>query len=83
MVRKQFYLEDEQAEALERRAKETGEGQAEIVRRALERYLAHGDVDERRRAAWARIIESMEAVSARATGATRERTWTRDELYER
>jgi hypothetical protein len=81
MVRKQVYIEPRQDELLKAWAEETGKSEAEIVREALDRWLA----SERRRreaeAAWEEeraFIEARMAEGPLANG----RTWTREALYE-
>ena len=46
MIRKQVYIEPEQDERLKEWAEETGKSEAEIIRQALDRWLAS---EERRR----------------------------------
>jgi hypothetical protein len=81
MVRKQLYLDDKQDAELASRARELGVSQAEVVRRAVDRYLA----DERPAAsdrAWEEL-EAMWAESDRRGVGSGGRRWTRDELHER
>ena len=81
MVRKQVYIEPRQDELLKEWAEETGKSEAEIVREALDRWLA----SERRRreaeTAWEEERAFIEARVAEGPLPGR-RTWTREELYE-
>ncbi|MBF4509203.1 MAG: ribbon-helix-helix protein, CopG family [Aeromicrobium sp.] len=81
MVRKQLYIDDKQEAALKRHAKERGVTEAELVREALDVYLAQvarGEAD----AAWERIMELSERQAAKGP-VPGKRDWTRDELYDR
>ena len=81
MVRKQLYIDDEQEAALKRCARERGVTEAELVRDALDRYLA--DVErEESDAAWARIMALSERQGAKGP-VPGKRDWTREEIYER
>jgi hypothetical protein len=81
MVRKQLYLQEDLDRELAERARLLGVSQAELVRRAVELFLADErpgalesavrDID----AAWVR----GDALGVGSWGAT----WTRDELHER
>jgi hypothetical protein len=81
MVRKQLYLDEAQDRELARRARALGVTQAEVVRRAVDRYLAderpsaRASAMEALRSAWARDVE-------RGVGSGGVRP-TREELHER
>jgi hypothetical protein len=81
MVRKQVYIEPQQDELLKQWAEETGRTEADIVREALDQWLA----SERRRreaqAAWETERAFIESQIAEGPG-NGGRTWTREELYE-
>jgi hypothetical protein len=81
MVRKQVYIEPRQDKLLKRWAAETGRTEAEIVREALDRWMAS---EERRREAEAAWEEERAFIEARmAEGPVPGgRRWTREELYE-
>lgn len=82
MVRKQIYLEAEQAERLQRRAKELGVSQADLIRRCLDQ------LDRVRRAlpvdrkAWQDELTYIRERAGTQTALDRQRHWTREELYE-
>jgi hypothetical protein len=81
MVRKQVYIEPRQDELLKKWAEETGKSEAEIVREALDRWMAS---EERRReseAAWKEVLAFAEERAAYGP-VPGGRTWTREELYE-
>lgn len=81
MVRKQVYIEPRQDELLKQWAEETGKTEAEILRQALDHWLASEQRRREAEAAWEAeraFIESRIAQGPVAGG----RTWTREELYE-
>lgn len=83
MVRKQLNLEVDLDQALAERATELGISQSELVRRAIERFLAESDREERLAA-----VERLKAMwaedEALGIGSGPEgRTWTREELHDR
>jgi hypothetical protein len=81
MVRKQVYIEPRQDRLLKQWAAETGRTEAEIVREALDRWMAS---EERRReaeVAWEEVLDFAEEWAAQGPVAGG-RTWTREELYE-
>ncbi len=47
VVRKQLYLREDQDALLKQRARELGVSEAEVVRRALDRFLASPEEDQR------------------------------------
>jgi len=47
VVRKQLYLREDQDALLKQRARDLGISEAELVRRALDRYLASSEEDQR------------------------------------
>jgi hypothetical protein len=81
MVRKQLYLDETTDRELARRARALGVTQAEIVRRAVERYLADQRPEANDRA-WEEL-EAMWAESDRRGVGSGGQRWTRDELHER
>jgi hypothetical protein len=81
MVRKQLYIDDEQEAALKQYAKERGVTEAELVRDALDRYLAE-IAREEADAAWARIMDLSERQAAKGP-VPGKRDWTREEIYDR
>ena len=81
MVRKQVYIEPRQDELLKKWARESGKSEAEIVRQALDRWLAG---EERRRKAGAAWEEERVFIESRIAEGPVDggRSWTREELYE-
>ncbi|MBU4555444.1 MAG: ribbon-helix-helix protein, CopG family [Actinobacteria bacterium] len=83
MVRKQLNLEEDLDQALAERASELGISQSELVRRAIETFLAQSQRDEgiaaleRLRAMWDE--DDRLGIGSGPEG----RTWTREELHDR
>ncbi len=81
MIRKQIYIEERQEALLKHLVEETGQSEAELIRAALDDWLA---AEIRRRRAletWEAektFIESLLAQGPVAGG----RTWTRGAIYE-
>jgi hypothetical protein len=81
MVRKQLYIDDEQEASLKKYALERGVTEAELMRQALDVYLA-GLAREDSDAAWERIMALSRKQAAKGP-LPGKRDWTRDELYDR
>ena len=81
MVRKQVYIEPRQDELLKQWAEETGKSEAEIIRQALDRWLASEERRQEAEAAWDEVMDFAEAWAAQGP-VPGGRTWTREELYE-
>lgn len=81
MVRKQIVLGERLERELADKSAELGVSQSELVRTALERFLAD-DAEERRMAAWRDFVRMTEEDVAAGTGSGG-RKWTREELHER
>ncbi len=81
-IRKQIYVEPAQEAKLKRLAEVTGQSEAEIVRTALNRYMADARAPLSAGGAWEAILSFIEARMALDL-AESERTWTREELHER
>jgi hypothetical protein len=81
MVRKQLYLDDTQDAELARRARMLGVSQAEVVRRAVDQYLADERPSAREHALDA--LKAAWAESDRRGVGSGGRRWTREELHER
>jgi len=81
MVRKQVYIEPRQDKLLKQWAEESGKTEAEIVREALDRWLASEQRRQEARAAWEEERAFIEARIAEGP-VSGGRTWTREELYE-
>lgn len=82
MVRKQVYLEPEQAELLNRRAKELGMSEADLIRQCIDQ-LARGSaalpLDSK---AWQEEIAYIRERARFQEPLGKQRGWTREELYE-
>jgi hypothetical protein len=81
MVRKQLYIEPRQDKLLKQWAEGSGRTEAEIVREALDHWLASEQRRQEAQAAWEEeraFIEARIAEGPLPGG----RTWTREELYE-
>ena len=81
-VRKQFYLDAEQAARLKRLATSNGIAEAELIRRALVAYLSWSLQHELDPSAWEKEKQFIEGWIAQGP-VSGGRTWTRDELYDR
>ena len=81
MVRKQVYIEPRQDELLKKWAEETGKTEAEILRQALDQWLASEQRRREAEAAWEAERAFIEEWAAQGP-VPGERTWTREELYE-
>jgi predicted DNA-binding protein len=80
-VRKQVYIEPRQDELLKHWAEETGKSEAEIVREALDRWMASEARRREAEAAWEEVVDFAEERAAEGA-IPGGRTWTREELYE-
>lgn len=84
MIRKQVYLEPEQARRLEATAAQTGKSEAQIVREILDVSLRAEADEHERQARWERLMVLMRERARLAQGHSRHsRSWTRDELHDR
>jgi hypothetical protein len=81
-VRKQIYLEPAQETMLKRVAGATGVPEAELIRQAIDRYLHRSQFSRRDLRAWAEEREYLTQLVA-AGAVSGERSWRREELYER
>jgi predicted DNA-binding protein len=81
MVRKQVYIEPRQDKLLKQWAEESGRTEAEIVREALDRWLASEEHRQEAQAAWEEVLDFAEEWAAQGP-VPGGRTWTREELYE-
>ncbi len=85
MVRKQICIDEELDQALAERARSLGVSQGAVVRAALRRDI-EGSQDAELKAAWTRVLGSMERLlAAGPSGPTNEgqgRGWTREDLYD-
>jgi phage gp16-like protein len=81
MVRKQMYMDEELDRALALRARTMRTSQAELMRRAMQRYLAETE-QETREATIARVVAGWDA-AVEAGFTMGARMPTRDELHQR
>ena len=84
MVRKQLYLDDETDRRLVERAKLLGMSQAKLVRIAVDRYLSGGEASVRATAA-AELMAVLREIQEKGPvpGGGGERSWKREDLYDR
>jgi len=81
MMRKQVYIEPEQEARLKQASLQSGESQAQLIRRAIDQQLA-ASLGFRDLRAWEQERAFIAALMER--GPVRgERTWRREELYDR
>ncbi|MDR7551051.1 MAG: hypothetical protein QN131_14130 [Armatimonadota bacterium] len=81
MVRKQIYIEPRQEALLKRRARELGVSEAELIRRAIEQAGLAAVPQLPDRQAWEEELAFLRQ-RARLQELGRQRSWTREELYE-
>lgn len=82
MIRKQIYIEPEQEAQLKQLASRTGMAEAEIIRQAIDQYVAAARRLPRNRKVWEeeeKFIAELMAQGPVEGG----RTWRREDLYER
>ena len=85
-VRKQIYIEHEQAMLLKQIANDAGMSEAEIIRKAINLHAAEVDQHKRRLIAWANIeafIAKRIADQPEQALSREGRTWRRKDLYDR
>lgn len=81
-IRKQIYLESDQAARLKHVSQETGLSEAELIRQALDQQISRAVVSRRDPGAWQReraFIEHLIELGPVQGG----RTWRREELHDR
>jgi hypothetical protein len=81
MVRKQVYIEPRQDKLLKQWAEESGRTEAEIVREALDRWMASEQRRREAEAAWEEVLGFAEEWAAQGP-VPGGRTWTREELHQ-
>jgi len=81
-VRKQVYIDPGQDEMLKRLAKETGESQAEIIRRAIDLHTHSGRFPGRDLNVWAQERAFIRRLIQQGP-IPGQRTWKRENLHER
>ncbi len=82
MIRKQIYLEPAQDAQLKQLASDAGVSEAELIRQAIDRQLRTQRPVRRNHSVWRDEQAFVAQWIAEGTSAA-ERTWTRDELYDR
>ena len=80
MIRKQIYIKPEQEEALDRRSKELGISEAELIRQYIDDGTIRPSAAERATALKDLLADMKERAKMRVPQTGRD--WTRDELYE-
>ena len=80
MVRKQIYINTEQDKELDRRSKELGMSQAELIRQYIDEGTARPTESERAKALEELLSDMKKRAKIRVPQTGRD--WTRDELYE-
>ena len=81
-VRKQIYIEPEQDRALKRISREIGVSEAEIIRAAIDRHAQETRIFKRDLKAWQAELEYIRKRASKGE-LPGERSWTREELYDR
>lgn len=82
MIRKQVHIESAQGKALKRLARRTHRREAEIIRAALDLYMAEAASEERRKTAW-RKVESLVGQRIASGPVSGGRSWRREDLHKR
>jgi hypothetical protein len=84
MVRKQLYMDAETDRRLAERAELLGVSQAEIVRIAVDEYLS-GTIEGAPNPGWEELKVLIDRIRARGPvpGGGGERSWKREDLYDR
>ncbi|NTU71253.1 MAG: ribbon-helix-helix protein, CopG family [Coriobacteriia bacterium] len=83
MVRKQLYLDEATDRRLAQRAALLGVSQAQLVRIAVDRYLEDG-VHRTRDEGHRRLLSAIDEIQALGpVDGTTERSWRREDLYDR
>lgn len=83
LIRKQLYITQKQESLLKKKAAELGKTEAEIVREALDSNVYTIDYPKKSAEKWQ---EEMIFIETRKTGKSvgqKDRSWQREELYER
>lgn len=85
MIRKQVYLEPEQDQRVKQTAVSTGKSEAQVIRESLVAGLEATLEEAERIARWNEVMEAMRerVPTAHGDGPAGERTWTREDLYDR
>lgn len=82
MIRKQIYIEPEQEAQLKQLASRTGLAEAELIRQAIDQYVATARRLPRNLKVWEEEKRYIEALMAQGP-VEGERTWRREDLYDR
>ena len=81
IVRKEFELTTEQLALLQRRSREIGVTEDELVRRAIDALCEETKQQQTRQDAWKRLMDAMEQRALMDVPQTG-RKWTREELHD-
>ena len=83
MIRKQVYLEPYHDTLLKKKAKSLGVTEAELVRCALDDFLRAGGNPKKDRIAWEAERKFITGRMKSIPKSAGQRTWKREELYDR
>lgn len=81
-IRKQIYINPQQETLLKQISTDTGVSEAEIIRQAVDYYAIQKRSPRRDITAWERLQLRMQQLIDKGT-VPGERTWRREDLYER
>jgi hypothetical protein len=82
MVRKQIYLEAEQAALLKQRTNELGMSEADLIRRCIDQLIAGSAILPLDASAWRDEYTFVRERSRVQKALGKQRSWTREELYD-
>ena len=82
MIRKQFYIEAEQAALLKQRAKELGMSEAELIRRCIDQLITSSTLLALDSSAWRDELTFIRERTRVQKALGKQRSWTREELYD-
>lgn len=83
LVRKQLYITQKQESLLKKKAAELGVTEAEIVREALDSSIYMIDYPKRSAEKWQEEITFIEVRKSGKTSVQKDRSWKREDLYDR
>jgi hypothetical protein len=84
LIRKQFYISRRQESMLKKKAAEMGVAEAQIVREALDNQLDRIYITRTSGLEWQEELEFIkQRIADHGTQEERNRTWKRDDLYDR
>jgi hypothetical protein len=82
MVRKQIYIEAEQAALLKQRAKELGMSEADLIRRCIDQLITGSAALPLDASAWRDEFTFVRQRARAQKALDKQRSWTREELYD-